>query len=141
MDPYLLDTNILVHYIRKSDLYRRVEAAYRLETVADPALISIASEGEIRSLALQFGWGAARMQAMEELLSRLVIVPIDRPELVDAYVEIDYYSERTGQHMEKNDVWIAATAFVTTATLLTSDQDFDHLDPGFLTRHWINPKV
>jgi predicted nucleic acid-binding protein len=34
--------------------------------------------------------------------------------------------------MGKNDLWIAATAFVTKSTLLTTDDDFDHLDPQFI---------
>ena len=35
--------------------------------------------------------------------------------------------------MGKNDVWIAATASVLDATLLTTDNDFDHLNKEFLT--------
>ena len=36
--------------------------------------------------------------------------------------------------MGKNDLWIAAVASVTRFRLLTTDADFDHLDPLFLTR-------
>ncbi len=41
--------------------------------------------------------------------------------------------------MGKNDVWIAATASVVEAVLLTTDADFDHLDPRFLKRIWLDP--
>ncbi len=34
--------------------------------------------------------------------------------------------------MGKNDLWIAATANATGATLLTTDSDFDHLSPNFI---------
>jgi len=34
--------------------------------------------------------------------------------------------------MGKNDLWIAATASATSAKLLTSDQDFLHLDEVYL---------
>ena len=68
-----------------------------------------------------------------ELLNRffkdtllIVDVSIGAPELLDAYVEIDCYS--TGKSMGKNDLWIAATAKVTNATLVTTDGDFDHLN-------------
>ena len=44
-----------------------------------------------------------------------------------------------GVPMGKNDVWIAATAHVTGARLLTTDRDFDHLDPTFLGRDWVDP--
>jgi tRNA(fMet)-specific endonuclease VapC len=35
--------------------------------------------------------------------------------------------------MGKNDIWIAATASVLNAVLLTTDNDFDHLHDEFLT--------
>jgi tRNA(fMet)-specific endonuclease VapC len=34
--------------------------------------------------------------------------------------------------MGKNDLWIAAVAIVQEAVVLTTDQDFDHLNPTFL---------
>jgi tRNA(fMet)-specific endonuclease VapC len=35
--------------------------------------------------------------------------------------------------MGKNDLWIASTANVTNATLLTIDSDFDHLDGKYIS--------
>lgn len=143
MPRYLLDTNILLHYVRGSVLARQIEAKYHLTVATDPTdapLISIVSEGEIRKLALEFGWGDARVRFMEQFLQQLVIVPIEpRTGLVAPYAQIDDYSQRNGFPMGKNDVWIAATANVTAATLLTTDKDFDHLDPLFLSRVWLDP--
>ena len=34
----------------------------------------------------------------------------------------------TARNMGKNDLWIAATTYVTGSKLITSDKDFDHLD-------------
>ncbi len=59
--------------------------------------------------------------------------------MISAYVEIDDYSRRHGRVMGKNDVWIAATARVTEATILTTDKDFDHLHPHLITREYVNP--
>lgn len=144
MPRYLLDTNILLHYVRGSTLSQQIEAKYHLTTAAtNPAsvpLISIVSEGEIRKLALEFGWGRAKVEFLERFLEQLVIVPLDaQTGLVQAYARIDDYSQRNGRMMGKNDAWIAATAYVTATTLLTTDHDFDHLDPLFLTRIWIDP--
>jgi predicted nucleic acid-binding protein len=33
----------------------------------------------------------------------------------------------SARNMGKNDLWIAATALATKATLITTDKDFDHL--------------
>jgi hypothetical protein len=54
--------------------------------------------------------------------------------IVTAYGEIDHFTEnvqKPARPMGKNDLWIAATAHVTGAALLTSDGDFDHLAPRF----------
>ncbi|MBK9016619.1 MAG: PIN domain-containing protein [Saprospiraceae bacterium] len=37
----------------------------------------------------------------------------------------------SARNMGKNDLWIAATAHATQATLLTTDMDFNHLDGVF----------
>lgn len=38
----------------------------------------------------------------------------------------------SARNMGKNDIWIAATASVLGAVLLTTDNDFDHLQDEFL---------
>jgi predicted nucleic acid-binding protein len=53
---------------------------------------------------------------------------------------IDAYCESIGHRMGKNDIWIAAAANVTGAMVVTTDKDFDHLQPDFLTVHWIDPE-
>lgn len=35
--------------------------------------------------------------------------------------------------MGKNDLWIAATSHISGSRLVTTDDDFDHLDPGFIS--------
>lgn len=41
--------------------------------------------------------------------------------------------------MGKNDMWIAATAFATNATLLTADGKFMHLDKEFINIKFYQP--
>jgi tRNA(fMet)-specific endonuclease VapC len=43
--------------------------------------------------------------------------------------------------MGKNDLWIAASAHVLQATLMTTDKDFTHLDPQFLQINFISPAI
>jgi len=134
LPAYLLDTNILVHCVRNNALGQRILATYGLLVLPDPPRISIVTHGELRSLAVQFGWGLPKVQIMETLLSRFVSVPLDRPGLIQAYADLDAYSRTIGRRMGKNDLWIAATARATGAKLLTTDADFDHLHPAFLDR-------
>lgn len=136
---YLLDTNVLVHLIRGDAIWRRVRATYQ-PLLSDPRpLISVVTAGELRSLALQFNWQAEKTDQMEFYLGYFKRVTIDDPDLIRAYAVIDAHGQRTGHPLGKNDVWIAATASVTGARLLTTDRDFDRLDPLFLARDWINP--
>ena len=137
----LLDTNLLVHNIRQDELWQTVEARYGLVDAPTAPSISIVTDGEIRGLALQFGWGIAKQQRMEELLDYYVVVPLPFLNIVEVYTEIDDYSRRHGITMGKNDLWIAATAAITGARLLTTDKDFDPLHGVFLERDWLNPAL
>jgi predicted nucleic acid-binding protein len=138
---YLLDTNVLVHLVRGDAVWARVRATYQ-PLLTDPRpIISVVTDGELRSLALQFNWQAEKVDQMEFCLGYLKRVSIDDPEILRAYAVIDAHGQRTGQPLGKNDVWIAATVSVTGARLLTTDKDFDRLDPLFLSRDWIDPSV
>ncbi len=73
------------------------------------------------------------------LLDYLIIVPIPYKDVVASYVKIDYYSRGVGRTMGKNDLWIAATAMVNEATILTTDKDFDHLPQDMVKHIYIDP--
>lgn len=103
-------------------------------------LYSYVSEGEMRSFALHSEWGRDKQDQLSFLLSAFRRIPIENHDILEAYARIDVYSRNIGIKMGKNDLWIAATARVTTATLLTTDRDFDHLDGVFIKREWINPE-
>ena len=85
------------------------------------------------------------MEAFTEFFETTVVVEVRYEALVDLYAQIDAYSQgkissengrqlgTSARNMGKNDLWIAATAALTDAVLLTSDQDFAHLDGVFIT--------
>ncbi len=135
----LLDTSILMAYIRFGPLGQYIDAVYDLYTVQPQPTISVVTEGEIRALALKLNWGQAKVTDMERLLAVLTVIPLPFGGVLDAYARIDTHCERNGLALGKNDLWIAATAHVTGATLLTSDADFDPLDGVFLQRLWVDP--
>ena len=145
---YLLDTNVLVATIRAGALGQHIDETYKPRQARFKPLISVVSVGEMLSLARQFGWGAKKTAEIGRLVENLVVEDINTPEILAAYAEIDHASRLGGRKMGKNDVWIAATAQVAGATLLTTDKDFDHLSaasqlhkPGMpvIRLTWINP--
>ena len=88
---------------------------------------------------MQWRWADKKLAQMEFALGYFVRRSIDDPDLIRAYATIDAYCEFIGQSMGKNDLWIAATAAVTGATLITTDRDFDRIAPQVLNRIWVDP--
>jgi len=141
---YLLDTNILIHRVRLSSIGQKLEQQFNLFSGDHSLIISAVTKGEILSFAKQSAWGLSKMDKLMALLDPLECVPIDGASaLMDAYADIDTYSQ--GKHLQylpplgfsarnmgKNDLWIAATAFLLDIPLLTTDSDFDHLHPHFI---------
>lgn len=137
---YFLDTNILIHLIRNDSIGSYLKDTYALLLTDPRPLISDVTEGEIRSLALQWNWGKHKKEQMEFFLSYFWRTTISTQDVFEAYATIDAYSESVNCPMGKNDVWIAASAYIAQANLLTTDKDFDHLHHTFITRIWIDPQ-
>lgn len=57
----------------------------------------------------------------------LVVAPIERDPILQAYVDLDVLAKSDGKSIGKNDLWIAATAKVLEAFLITTDKDFEPL--------------
>ena len=138
---YLLDTNILVHLIRADATGEKIRSRYDLLMTETRPILSPVAEAELRSLAYQWHWQAARLEQMRFCLDYFARSPLETPAMMETYALIDAYSERVGRSMGKNDVWIAATAHITGATLLTTDQDFQHLGKLFLSLEYITPEI
>ena len=138
---YLIDTNILVIYVRDTDLTRGLEENLRLLTGRNNLVISVVSIGEIKSIAKQNKWGEKRVRRLIEILSQFLIADINVEDIIESYSEIDTYSQGklegkatsfTSRNMGKNDLWIAATASTLNLELITTDKDFDHLNEDYL---------
>lgn len=136
---YIFDTNMLVYLIRKHPKMDEVNELYKPFDNSNIAIISIVTQAEIFSLAYQFKWGEEKLKSLKDLLSQFLVIPIYAEDIVNAYAQIDVYSQGklqdnplpegvTSRNMGKNDIWIAATSHITKATLLTTDGDFDHLN-------------
>lgn len=137
---HLLDTNIVVQYVRGNELSQRIEAQFNLRHQEERPLISVVSVGELKALGRKLSWGAKKVQTLENQLRELVVVDISSRGVLDAYAEISHWTESEGKKMgQQNDMWIAATARATGAHLLTTDTDFDELHPRFLRRTFIDP--
>ena len=134
---YVLDTNIILTYIRKSNLASQIDNNFAPLSEENTPIISVVSAGEIKSLAIQFGWGERKLVLLDTFLNEFLIADINVDSIIDKYAEIDAFSQNklpdnplgsSSRIMGKNDIWIAATAAVLNAKLLTTDKDFQHLN-------------
>jgi tRNA(fMet)-specific endonuclease VapC len=147
---YLLDTNILVYYVTKPALLEPFEAQHQPFANHNVAVISVVTEAELRSIAIQRGWGSRKKKLLNSLISQFLRIPVQTERQIDVYAEIDAYSKHKDPHrsyprgyssntMGKNDIWIAATAHIIDAKLVTADSDFDHLNGEFIDLIKVSP--
>lgn len=138
---YLYDSNILLHYIRQTPVMQYVENNFQPFSDENEPWICVVSHGELRSIAIQNRWGSRKIQTMFEMLDNFLTIDIESKDIFDRYAEVDAFSQGklsgqpspfSSRNMGKNDLWIAATASILGATLLTTDADFEHLDGVFL---------
>jgi predicted nucleic acid-binding protein len=110
---WVLDTNIVVHVTRGNALGRHLVDTLQLRGRPEVPMISV--------------------------VTVLVIVDINSKPLLDAYAEIDHWCRQTSFRPGKNDLWIAATAMVSSSELLTADHDFDPMAGKFFTVRYFEP--
>lgn len=139
---YLLDTNIILLNLQRKPIAFRIRDELGLNNFTNDVYISVVTIGEIQSLALQNKWGQARIELLANYLDTFITLDIHVSEVINRYAQIDAYSQNklldnplnmSARNMGKNDLWIAATASVIEATLVTTDNDFNHLDGQFLS--------
>lgn len=137
---FVLDTNIIIHYIRKDEFAKNLDANVRPFDTGNLPVVPIVVFGELKSIAIQNNWGEKKLTLLDDLLFKVLRADITL-EIVSRYAEIDAFSQNklanqplnlTARNMGKNDLWIAATASVLNSYLLTTDPDFNHLNGVFL---------
>jgi len=147
---YLLDTNIVLIYTRNSDITDSIEEEYNLFSSDNELYVSVVTVAELKSIILQKNYGEKKIKTLERLLSKFSIIDINIIEIIDKYAVIDAYSQGklkgklsnfSARNMGKNDIFIAATASVYELTLITTDNDFNHLSPDYLKLEKIDIEI
>ena len=83
---------------------------------------------EMRQGALDANWGQRKRDVLETYLADFAVLHSDSL-LCSTWAAIRNESTRKGRQMSSADAWIAATALVLAAPLLTNNpKDYRHLD-------------
>lgn len=81
-------------------------------------VVSFMTLAELDLWALRHSWGLARKARMEQHLHRYVIHPYDRA-LCLKWAEATDSARRNGRPIQAADAWVAATALLVSAPLVT----------------------
>lgn len=138
---YVFDTNIVLMSILNKQFDAFIKERYRSSN--NDLILSAVSQGELEALAKKRRWGANKVIMLRKVLEAFIIYPVKVQAVIDSYAQIDAFSQgkllneklpegMSARNMGKNDLWIAATTSVNQATLVTRDQDFDHLNPRMI---------
>lgn len=134
---YVLDTNIPLLMV-KNDAFKTFFREKFSSTSSNKFYLNFVSLGELDSITTQNQWGQRKLKALNGILQGMNIIPLVNKEYSRIYADIDSYSQgklkdrplpegMSARNMGKNDLWIAATAAVLKAELLSTDKDFMHL--------------
>ena len=153
MKLFLLDTGIILGFVREAPWTTRTYAEYDLGNLEAMVVTSVICQGELLALAEKRGWGETKRVKLASTLSRMPTLDINKQPILNAYALIDAWTHgksvasprstsppKPARPIGKNDLWIAATAHASDAVLLTTDTDFDHLDGIWFKRIYINPR-
>lgn len=126
MRSMVVDTDV-VSYIYKKDTRA---ALYEPHLVDAITVISFMTLAEMERWALARNWGAKRLADMlEKVLGRFAVIESDHA-LCRQWAVVTEIARRAGRKIETADAWIAATAILYGAELVTHNAaDFNFL-PG-----------
>ncbi len=139
MKTFILDTNVLLGHLKGEKVIMDTFEEWGLNLTDVNIIISIVVFAEMKSLGKQRKWFVKKYDSVNNWLRKFLIIPLESEDLLEVYAEIDAYSQGklenkplptglSSRNMGKNDLWIAATAYLLEATLITTDGNFDHLD-------------
>lgn len=140
MTRILLDTNLLLGFTRNASWAMQARERYNLSDRETLVFTSVICRGEMLALAEKNGWGSKKRTQLEQILNGVPTLDIGRRSILDAYARIYAWTHgnpidspkntpppKPAIPMNQNDLWIAATAHASGATLLSTDTDFEHL--------------
>ena len=131
---YLWDTTTFRALMRRD---AKVRARVAALTAADRVVICTSTRGEVLYGLARLPEGKRRSALEAEamaVLGQLVCLAV--PEAAaDQYASIKGETERKGTPLDENDLWIAATARVLEAVVVTTDSDFQRVS-GLQTEDW-----
>ena len=138
MNKYLLDTSTLSFLVHDSP---QVKRHFQFLPQSDYPFTCPIVKGEILFGIFRLPEGKRRRDLQQKANEVFSVVPCDpMPENVEeTYAHIKVETEQQGTPLDECDLWIAATALVLDAILVTSDSDFQRISGrGLRLEDWVH---
>ena len=148
---FLLDTGMLLGFVRNAPWALRVRTEFDLGDKETMVFTSVICQGELLALAEKNGWGEGKRNHLDKVLNGFPTLDINKQPILRAYALIDAWTHgnpvaspeqalppKPAVPMKQNDLWIAATAHESKATLLSTDNDFAHLNNVWLRFEYVD---
>jgi rRNA-processing protein FCF1 len=87
-EQLVLDTNILVYWLRGKAAGQTLLASYGLDTRRPRPVVPIVVKGEIRALGIRLGWGENKLARLDAVLRELLALDISSEDVLAAYAYI-----------------------------------------------------
>src|ERR1051325_8661443 len=116
MNSVVVDTDV-VSLVFKQDTRAEV---YLPVLAAPDRLVSFMTEAKLERWILQAKWGPDRILRFRAYMKRFVSVPSSR-DLIAKWAVVMVVTQRVGRRIEVADAWIAATALLYDAPLVTNN--------------------
>lgn len=131
---WLLDTNIFIAALKgRPGVRERLEAISASALVLSPVVL-----GELEFGVEKSAWPERNREALAAVVSALPVEPLDAV-TARAYAHLRAVLERAGTPIGANDLWIAAQAVATGATLVSDNQREFCRVPGLRVDNWLIP--
>ena len=114
----VVDTDV-VSYLFKS---HPIAFQYLPDLTDRTPMISFMTLAELDRWVLEAHWGEARRKRLHEYLERFVVLPYDR-DLCTKWADVTVAAQTCGRGIDCADAWIAATALLAGAPLITHNRN------------------
>lgn len=116
MNAVVVDTDVVSLVFKGDDRGERFLSALE----APDVLVSFMTEAELERWILQSKWGPERITRFRSYMRRFVSIPSSR-DLIVKWAEVMVAARSLGRRIEVADAWIAATALLYDAPLVTNN--------------------
>jgi len=127
MTQIVVDTDVVSFLFKNHSISLR----YDPELTGRVNLISFMTVAELERWSIQYRWGEHRLRWLHLYLKRFTVVP-SSPDLCRKWAEAMVAAQAAGRRIECADAWVAATAVLYDAPLVTHNRN-DYLGVPGLT--------